>query len=139
MTIFMAYQFAKHHWALVLLALTLCAVFAWSCFTGVRLWQGTSYGRKWAPLLFASQIPVLAVPGLHYEWFTGAHFGPVLTLAGDSVNGTLAFNVGANGQFYVGTGGSGLMFGANLFAVLALICLVRSNNSFKPNPLRGSA
>ena len=139
LTIFLAYRFAQQHWALALLAFALCALFAWSCFVGFRLWQGAPYGRKWAPVLFASQIPVLAVPGLHYQWFTGANFGPVLTFSGGSVNGTLAFNVGANGEFYVGAGGSGFMLGANLFAVLALVCLVRSNNSFKPMPLRGTA
>lgn len=135
----MGIQLVNQSWPLIFPMAGLAALFAWTAFTGMRLWKGTPYGHKWATILFASQIPVLALPGFKYKWFTGAHFGPALQFGNGSSKITFGANVGANSQFFVGTGVSEFAIGVNLFAVIALILLVRSNNSFKPTLLRGSA
>jgi hypothetical protein len=111
--------------AVPLLALT--AVFGWAAYTGVGLWQGAAYGVKWAPIIFASQIPILTVPGVTYQWFTGANFGPLLRLAGGSTRMVFSMNFGASGRFLVGTSAFEIVIGINLFAVVALLLLVRSN------------
>jgi hypothetical protein len=105
----------------------LAALFAWSALTGVRLWQGTPYGRKWAPILYASQIPILSVPGLRYQWFTGAKFGPLLRFSDGATDASITANIGANGQFYFGSAAPEIVLGINLFALVALVLLVRAN------------
>lgn len=109
----------------------LAALFAWAIFVGIRLWQGMPYGRKWAPILFASQIPVLSLPGFKYQWFTGAELGAALQFDGGSARLGFSANLGATGQFFVGTNVTEFVIGINLFAVAALVLLVRSNISFK--------
>jgi hypothetical protein len=107
--------------------LALMALFGWATYTGVSLWQGTAYGAKWAPIIFASQIPILIVPGATYQWFTGANFGPLLRLAGGSTRIAFSLNLGASGRFFVGTSALEIAIGINLFALVALLLLVRSN------------
>ena len=109
----------------------LAVLFAWAIYIGVRLWQGTPYGRKWAPILFASQIPVLSLPGFKFQWFTGAELGAALQFGGSSTRLGFSANLGANGQFFFGTGVTESVVGVNLFAVVALVLLVRSNVSSK--------
>jgi hypothetical protein len=133
------FQLVQQSWLLIVPMAGLAAVFAWAAFTGVRLWQGTPYGRKWAPILFASQIPVLAIPGLKYQWFTGANFGPAIQFGSGSTEAGFSANIGANGDFLFGPGVTECVFGINLFAIIALVLLVRSNNAFKPTPPRGTA
>jgi len=113
----------------------LAVLFAWATFIGMRLWQGMPYGRKWAPVLFASQIPVLALPGFKYQWFTGAELGVAMQFGGGSSRLGFSANLGANGQFFLGTDVTEFAVGVNLFAVVALVLLVRSNISFKANGL----
>ncbi|KGM56944.1 hypothetical protein N799_01980 [Lysobacter arseniciresistens ZS79] len=137
--IWLAAQALSQSWLYIFMVVPFIGLFVWSLYTGIRLWRGDSYGRKWAPILFASQIPIIATPGATVHWFTGAQFGPALKLAGQAVEATLSANVGANGQFFLASGGDQTILGINLFAAIALFCLVRSNKSFKPKPLRGSA
>lgn len=92
---------------------------------------GTSYGRRWATIIFGSQVPLLALPGLTYQWFTGAFFGPVFLLGEGNSQLTFSVTVGANGQFFVDGRGTAIVFGLNLFAVLAVILLVRANKASK--------
>lgn len=106
----------------------LAVLFAWATFIGVRLWQGMPYGRKWAPVLFASQIPVLALPGFKYQWFTGAELGVAMQFGGGSSRLGFSANLGANGQFFLGTDVTEFAVGVNLFAVVALVLLVRSTS-----------
>ena len=65
------YQLAQANWAYAGLMALLLALFAWSALTGIRLWRGDPRGWRWAVILFAAQIPVLAIPGFAYEYFTG--------------------------------------------------------------------
>ncbi|MGP1667656.1 MAG: hypothetical protein ACTS5I_17505 [Rhodanobacter sp.] len=109
----------------------LTALFAWAAFTGIRLWQGTPYGRRWAPVLFASQIPVFSLQGIRYQWFTGAELSSTVQLGTDGLPLGLSANMGANGQFFFGNEAVELFIGLNLFAVVALVLLLRANNAFK--------
>lgn len=135
----LAIQALSQSWLYIFMVVPFVGLFVWSGYTGIRLWRGESYGHKWAPILFASQIPIVATPGPTVHWFTGAQFGPALKFAGNAFEATLSANVGANGQFFWASGSSQTILGINLFAAVALLCLVRSNNSFKPKPLPGSA
>jgi hypothetical protein len=74
----MGYRFVQVHWVYILLVAAFLALFVWCVMAGVRLWRGEAKGWKWATILFALQIPVLTVPGLTYEFYTGL----ALTLAG---------------------------------------------------------
>lgn len=123
----------------ILVVMPFIGLFGWSLYTGIRLWRGDAYGRMWAPILFASQIPIVATPGPTVHWYTGAQFGPALTFAGEAFEASLSANVGANGQFFWASGGDQTVLGLNLFAVVACFFLVRSSNSLKENPLRGPA
>jgi hypothetical protein len=120
-------QLAKQHWLFALPMLALAALFAWAAFAGLRLWQGTPYGRKWATILFASQVPILALPGFRYQWFTGAQFGPYLRWGDGSVTANFGANFGANGDFFMGSALVGSSVGVNLFAVIAFVMLLRAN------------
>lgn len=137
--VWLAIQALSQSWLYILVVAPFIGLFVWSLYTGIRLWRGDDYGRKWAPILFASQIPIVATPGPTVHWYTGAQFGPALTFAGEAFEATLSANVGANGQFFWASGSDQTTLGLNLFAAIAFFCLVRSNNSLKPNPLRGPA
>ncbi|QEM81155.1 hypothetical protein [Halomonas binhaiensis] len=124
-------QLIRQSWLLAFPMGGLAALFAWAVFTGLRLWQGTPYGRKWAAILFASQIPELTLPGLKYQWYTGAHLSPTLQFGNGSAGADFSANIGASGEFFIGAGVPELVIGINLFAVLAVILLMRANHSFK--------
>lgn len=117
-------------WLLLVPLAGLAALFAWAAFTGIRLWQGTPYGRRWAPILFASQIPMFSLQGIRYQWFTGVELSPTVQLGTGSVPLGLSVNLGANGQFFFGDEAAELFIGLNLFAVVALVLLLRANSSF---------
>ena len=66
-----ALRFLRVHWIYGLLVAAFLWLFVWSALTGYRLWRNEARGWKWALILFAMQIPVLTVPGLSYEYYTG--------------------------------------------------------------------
>lgn len=47
----------------------------------------------------------------------------------------LSINFGANGYFFWASGIDYTVLGINLFAVIALLCLLRSNRSLNPTSL----
>jgi hypothetical protein len=110
-----------------LLGIAFIALFAWAAYAGWRLWQGTSYGRKWATILYIAQIPLIALPGLQYVFYTGIEVAPSLSWENGNLNWNVTLNAGANGTFYLGTANSGVTLGVNLFALIAAIWLVRAN------------
>jgi hypothetical protein len=135
----MALRFIHVHWAFTLFFLVIAAAYAWNAFIGFRLWRGTPYGLKWAPIIFALQIPIADTPWFRYEWFTGAYVGLLLRIfsnaASSSFGSTFAFEVGANYQFNFHIGNTvnndnGIVIGANVFAIIAFVMLLRSNYSF---------
>ena len=134
LVVFMCVKLIQQSVLVAMLIAALGALFAWAGLTGVRLWQGTRYGRKWAVILFASQMPVLAIPGFKYQWFTGAPFGPVLSFGGSTTNVGATINLGANAEFFVGSGMAEWAIGLNLFAAIAVVLLMRANRSFNTAP-----
>lgn len=129
--VFFGIQFFQQHSLLALPMVGLGALFVWAVFIGYRLWQGTPFGRKWATILFASQIPVLVLPGITFQWFTGAQLRLVF-LFGDHANDLIFVGTfGANGEFYVGNFTTEFMVGINFFAVIALLLLRRFNKKVK--------
>ena len=120
LSIYMAYTYLQQHWIYLLLVLGLFVVFGWSALTGVRLWRDQPRGWKWAKILYAAQIPVLTVPGLDYEYYTGI----AIKLLGGEADNVFEFGLGASATLYLDTGVTGLVYGVNLFAVIALIYLL---------------
>jgi hypothetical protein len=130
LAIWMGYQFVPVHWIYIVLVVAFLLLFIWSVIAGIRLWRGEPKGWKWATILFALQVPVLTVPGLSYEFYTGL----ALKIVGGDVETNVGLDFGANANFYLGTEITGLVYGVNLVAVAALIYLVRSrpNKGMQP-------
>lgn len=116
----MVYQFLQAHWIYLLLIAAFIALFLWSALTGLRLWRGEQRGLKWATTLFAMQIPVLTVPGLEYEFYTGL----AVKLMGGNVESGFLLAMGASGSFYLDTTINDWVYGINLLALVAVIYLV---------------
>ena len=118
-TVYMAYTFLQQHWVYIVLVAAFAALFVWTALTGVRLWRNEARGWKWAKILFAAQIPVLTVPGLSYEYYAGI----AIKIIGGEVDSYFNVGLGANANFYLGTSITGLVYGVNIFALLALLYL----------------
>lgn len=118
--IYMGYTFVQQHWIYLLLALAFVVLFAWSALTGVRLWRDQPRGWKWAKILYAAQIPVLTVPGFDYEYYTGI----AVKLMGGEAEHFFKLGLGASATLYLDTGVTGLVYGVNVFALMALIFLL---------------
>lgn len=127
-------QLAQQSWPVAALMGVFLVVFVWASWTGWQLWQGTPYGRKWAIVAFASQIPVLALPGLSYHWFTGLYLGTIVHLGAGFPAATFAANVGASANFFAGQGASVFWLGINWFAVLAMVLLLRAQKAWRTVP-----
>jgi hypothetical protein len=126
----LAYQFLQVHWIYLFLVAGFMALFGWSALTGFRLWRGERRGWKWATILFALQVPVLTVPGLAYEYYTGL----AIKLMGGKVGASFSLGLGANAKFYLDTRITDMVYGVNLFALGAVIYLVmkRPNRQLQP-------
>jgi hypothetical protein len=122
-----AFRLAQQHSPGALFFGLFCCTYAWATFVGIRLWQGTALGVRWATILFVSQIPVIALPNFRYEWFTGGYLGTSLRFADHATGMVFGVDLGANFQFFLGGNSSEIVVGANLFALVALILLLRAN------------
>lgn len=94
----------------------LLSLFVWSVIVGLRFWRGESSGSKWATVLFAMQIPILTVPGMRYEYYTGI----AIELMGGYAAKRFTLEFGSQASMWLGTGISGLIYGVNLFALAAV-------------------
>ena len=103
----------------------LIAILGYTVFVGASLWKDTPFGRKWATVIYATQIPAFAVPGLTLGWFTGISIAPAIAFANGSTSWTFNANIGANAQMYFGTSGGGSSLSVNLFALAAFLWLRR--------------
>lgn len=121
-SLFLGYSFIPQHWIYGILAAAFLALFIWSMLVGIRLWRGDPRGDRWAKILYAFQIPVLTVPGLSYEYYTGLSFKALL----GQTDSNVAFNFGAGAELYLDTGITGVVVGANFFALAAFLYLWRS-------------
>lgn len=86
---------------------------------GVTLWRNRNYGKIWATILFALQVPVISSPPFSYEWFTGIAVKFVRT------NGILdwSLELGGSNNFLLQSV-SIEMYGINVFAIGALTYLL---------------
>lgn len=116
-------------WISLTIVAFLFALFVWSAIVGVRLWRRESRGWKWATILFAMQIPVLTVSGLHYEYHTGI----ALDVIGGHVADRFAAQFGSQGSILLTPGSTDLIYGVNLFAVAAVVYLLMRRNEVR-NP-----
>jgi hypothetical protein len=110
----------SQHWIYVVIVAALLWAFVWSVVSGIRLWRGEPRGWKWATILFAAQIPVLTVPGMAYEYYTGV----AVKLLGGNTDSSFTLGLGATINVYLDTRITDLVYGVNLFAVLVLAYLL---------------
>jgi hypothetical protein len=120
--LWVGYQWLRIHWIYIVLVAGFLALFAWSTIAGVRLWRGEPKGWKWATILFVLQIPVLTVPGVSYEFYTGL----ALKIFGGETVHNFGFNLGASVDLNFGTDVTGLIYGVNIVAIAAVIYLLRN-------------
>lgn len=120
LSIYMGYTFVQQHWIYLVLVFGFFALFAWSALTGVRLWRDQPRGWKWAKILYAAQIPILTVPGFDYEYYTGI----AIKLIGGETDSFFNLGLGASATLYLDTRITGLVYGVNVFALIALAYLL---------------
>lgn len=126
----------------LLIVLFFAVSYALSIYIGLQRWKNTPAGRKWAPVLYASQIPVIITTPLTFQWFTGAQIAPLIRVHADG-GGVMSFilNAGANFELYINSNhpnpDGGIGFGLNVFAIAAMLHLVHANRSLKPTPHPG--
>lgn len=113
-------------WASLLIVAALLALFVWSVIVGVRFWRRQGRAWKWAAILFAMQVPILTIPGVHYEYYTGI---AVQLLGGHAAK---LFNLELGSQASVLFGGAmvDVVYGVNLFAVAAVVFLLMRRTGY---------
>ncbi len=117
--IWLATKSQMHASLLVFLGLFVL-LFAWCSWKGVDLWRGKRSGYRWAKILFAAQIPVVTLPGFHYEFYTGLNLA---LMFGDG-GGNLPLNLGSSISLYFSPQVVGTAYGINLIALSALVYLL---------------
>lgn len=98
-----------------------CAMLCFTFAVGVWLWRGTPAGRRWAPILFATQVPIIQLTGFSLSWFTSLLLGATLDLGDHTWNLNLQF--GAGFEFYIGAPAEHQLVGINAFALFAALWL----------------
>ena len=120
-----------HSWFAGIMTVLVTLLFVWSSAVGIGLWRGTRFGRRWAPVVFAAQVPILALPVLHFYWFTGLTIGTVIVFgAGDTLL-DLILRAGATARFTLLPGGDRFGLGVNLFSLAAAVILYRTIRSLE--------
>jgi hypothetical protein len=93
-----------------------------SIWAGLALWRGTPRGFRWAKVLLAAQIPNIRIPGFNYEFQSpGITIRWLMGAAGHGIN----FHVGPSISIYVSPVVQGAIIGVNVFAIFALIYLMK--------------
>lgn len=113
-------RFLRMHWVYGVVFGAILVLFAWTALAGFRLWRGEPRGWKSATVLFAMQVPILTVPGLSYEYYTGL----ALRLVGGHVDKGLTLSLGSNGNFYLDTRIHDWVYGINLVGLAATVYLL---------------
>ena len=101
-------------------AIAFAAAFGFTAWQGVKLWNGSAGGYRWAKILFAAQIPTLSLGGLTYGFFTLFGFN---VQAGAGVE-ALDFNLGSALNLMYTPGEQPMYVGINLVAAAALAYLL---------------
>ncbi len=110
----------------VVLTVGWLVLFAAAAVAGVMLWREAPGGLGLALGLYLLQVPVLATSPLHWTWFTGIQVAVQLAGAGRDSNLVMNLHFGANGQFFLGSNVAVASFGLNLFALAAVVLLLRA-------------
>jgi len=126
LSVYMGMRMLRIHWVYGVLVAAFLLVFVWSGLSGLRLWRGERRGWKWATILFALQIPILTLPGLSYEYYTGI----AIPVMGGHVDKWLTFSVGAEANFYLDTRITDWVYGVNVFALAATVYLLTRRRSY---------
>ena len=125
------------------LVLPFIAVYCWGAWCGLRLIEGDESSLRANRLFWALQIPYFMSPIAGY--FLASGFLVYVTFRPSDINVGAFFRLGSQFEYSLLQADKPLTFGLNLFAIAAVVVLTLqirrapSNNSFKPNPLRGSA
>lgn len=119
MTLLTSWATLARSWFTGAMTVIVAALFVWATAVGIGLWRGTPFGRRWAPVVFASQVPILALPIVHYHWFTGLTIGPVLAFGGGDTILNFLVRFGASARVQWLAGGDRVGVGLNLFALMA--------------------
>ena len=95
-------------------------LFAWTFYVGIELWKEMATGYRWATILYAAQIFKITLPGLSYEFFTGARFQWMLT-QGETPS---SFEVGSAAEIYLSPQISHKEVGVNIVALAVVLYLL---------------
>ena len=126
-----------------LFCIAFMAVYAWGVLCGTRLLECEKGAEHSALKYWLVQVPSFSSPILGYFLSSGFHVTVSLQLAPFKLNGN--FMVGSQFNYSLMQPEQPWSVGFNLFAAAIVWWLARTvrglspNNSFKPNPLRGSA
>jgi hypothetical protein len=115
-------QFVRQAFVLIPWMLIIGAIFAWSAWIGVRLWQGMRPAYIWATILLIAQLPVVTAAGFVYHFYTGLNLAVILDLAQQS-KFDFKFTLGALLQVGPSSGVEDIALGLNLVPLLALLYL----------------
>lgn len=115
-----------HGGIVVVLTVGWVALFGAAAVAGVMLWRDAPGAHGFALGLYALQVPVLVSSPLYWTWFTGIQVAVQLAGAGSDFNLTLNLHFGASGQFFLGSRVAVAAFGVNLFALAAVVVLLRA-------------
>jgi hypothetical protein len=126
-----------------LLVLPFIVMYCWGAWCGLRLLEGDESSLKANRLFWLLQIPYFMSPIAGYFFASGALL--YVTFRPTDLNVGAMLRLGSQFEYSLFQADKPLALGVNLFAVGVVLFLTRlvrrapSNNSFKPNPLRGSA
>lgn len=110
----------------VVLAVGWVALFGAAAVAGIMLWRDAPGALGFALGLYVLQVPVLVSSPLYWTWFTGINLAVRLSGAGRDVNLGIDAHFGASGQFFLGNSVPVASFGVNLFALAAVVVLLRA-------------
>jgi hypothetical protein len=115
-------QAALGSWSMAAFTVMSAALFGSGIWIGLALWDGTPRGYKWAKIFLAAQIPNIRVPGFNYQFGTpGITVRWLIGEAGRGIN----FHAGPSISIYISPAVQGAILGANVFAIFALIYLMK--------------
>ncbi|HEY6249258.1 MAG TPA: hypothetical protein VI685_04820 [Candidatus Angelobacter sp.] len=117
----------------VLLYSWVLAVPVWSIWTGFGLWKLEPWAYKSAIALFIAEMPVIAVPGFLYQFYTGMNLA-VLSATTD-VKLVFRFDVGAAFRLQFPPELQSFVVGLNVIPILMLIYMKKCQRLVENPPL----
>lgn len=109
------------------------AVPVWSIWTGVGLWKAEPWAYKSATALFIAEMPVIAVPGFLYQFYTGMNL--VVVHSTSDIKLMFHFDFGAAFKLQFAVGLQGYALGLNVIPILMLIYMKKIQRLLQSPPL----